>query len=159
MAGYLDEYGVAEQRRERLIKRIAIWGLAILAVAAVLYFTFRNWNEERQMKKFFALLEQKKYQEAYALWGCTAETPCKYYSPERFLEDWGESSPYSNPQDTRTLHEDVCGTGVVFDIQAPKADEVGLYVDRNTKLISFAPWTRCPGPHLQIWEFFKQHFG
>ncbi|HML18138.1 MAG TPA: hypothetical protein VK419_14010 [Bryobacteraceae bacterium] len=159
MAGYLDEYGVADERRERRIKRIVIWGLAIVSVAAVAYFTFRNWNEEQQMKKFFTLLEQKKYQDAYALWGCTADTPCKYYSPDKFLEDWGESSPYANPQDARTLHEDVCGTGVVFDIQAPKADEVGLYVDRNTKLISFAPWTRCPGPHLQIWEFFKQHFG
>lgn len=159
MAGYLDRYGVAEARRERLIKRIVLWGAAALLVAGVAYFTFRNWREEQQMKKFFTLLEQKKYQDAYALWGCTPETPCKYYPAEKFLEDWGPSSPYANPSSVRTLHEDVCGTGVVFDIQAPRTDETGLYVDRATDQISFAPWPRCPGRHLQLWPFLRQHFG
>lgn len=157
MAGYLDAYGVADERRNRRIKRIVMWVGAILAVGAVLYFTFRNWNEEQQVKKFFTLLEQKKYQDAYALWGCTPDTPCKYYSAEKFLEDWGPSSPYAQPQDIRTLHEDVCGGGVVFDIQAPKTDELGLYVDRKSREISFAPWPRCPGPHLQLGEFFKKY--
>lgn len=158
MAGYLDAYGVADLRRERIRKRIIIWGLAIVIVATVGYFAFRNFREERQLKNFFTLLEQKKYQEAYALWGCTPDSPCKYYSAEKFLEDWGPASPYANPQNIRTLHEDVCGTGVVFDIQAPKTEEVGLYVDRGTYVVSFAPWPRCPGPHLRIWEFLKEHF-
>ena len=159
MEGYLDAYGVADQRRERRIRRVVIWVLAILIVATVGYFTFRNWREEQQVRKFFTMLEQKRYQDAYALWGCTPDTPCKYYSAEKFLEDWGASSPYANPQSIRTLHEDVCGSGVVFDIDAPKTEDVGLYVDRSTNLISFAPWPRCPGPHLRIWEFFKQHVG
>lgn len=158
MAGYLDAYGVADERRERRIKRIVIWGLSIVIVAIAGYFTFRNWREEQQLKKFFTMLEQKKYQDAYALWGCTPDTPCKYYSAERFLEDWGPASPFGNPGSIRTLHEDVCGTGVVFNIEVPKTESIGLYVDRNTSLLSFAPWPRCPGPHLQIWEFLRQHF-
>jgi hypothetical protein len=157
VAGYLDAYGVADARHERRRNRIILWGLAIVIVATVAYFTLRNWRQEQQVKNFFTLLEQKKFQDAYALWGCTPDTPCKYYSAEKFLEDWGPSSPYANPQNIRTLHEDVCGTGVVFDIQAPKSDEMGLYVDRTSGQISFAPWPRCPGPHLRIVEFFKQY--
>ena len=157
MAGYLDAYGAADLRRERIRKRVIIWVLSVVILTTVVYFTFRNFREERQLKNFFTLLEQKKYQDAYALWGCTQDSPCKYYSAEKFLEDWGPSSPYANPQNIRTLHEDVCGTGVVFDVQSPKSEEVGLYVDRTTRVVSFAPWTRCPGPHLRIWEFLKEH--
>lgn len=159
MAGYLDGYGVSDARKERRLKRIVIIALAVVILAVAGYFTFRNWSQERQFKKFLTMLEQKKYQDAYAMWGCTPETPCKYYPAEKFLEDWGPSSPYSNPESIRTLHEDVCGTGVVFNIEAPKTESIGLYVDRSTGEVSFAPWPRCPGPHLQIWEFFKQHFG
>jgi hypothetical protein len=159
VAGYLDAYGVADERRSRLRKRIALWGIAALLVGTVLYYTFRNWSEEQQVKKFFALLDQKKFQDAYAMFGCTQDTPCKYYSADRFVEDWGPASPYANTANIRTLHEDVCGTGVVFNIQAPNTESIGLYVDKNSKQVSFAPWQRCPGPHLQIWEFLKQHFG
>src|SRR5258707_10827133 len=97
MGGYLDAYGVADQRRERLIKRIVIWGGVAVVVAVILYFSFRNFRQEQVIKQFFSLLEQKRYQEAYAMWGCTPDHPCKYYAPEKFTEDWGPSSPYANP--------------------------------------------------------------
>ena len=50
-------------------------------------------------------------------------------------------------------------TGVVFDMAYPGADDFGLWVERQSKVISFAPWPRCPGPHLQVWQFLKSHFG
>ena len=89
MAGYLDGYGVVEARRERLLKRIAIWGLATLVTATVAFFVFRNWREERVVNRFLTLLKQQNYQEAYRMWGCTPETPCEFYPPEKFTEDWG----------------------------------------------------------------------
>jgi hypothetical protein len=157
--GFLDaSYGVADERRSKLIKRGILWGGLAVLVAVILFFWLRNWRQEQTIKQFFSLLEQKRYQDAYAMWGCTAEHPCKYYSPEKFLEDWGSSSPYAHPSAIKIAHEDNCGNGVVFDIEAPKVDPQGLFVDKSTNTLSFAPEARCPGRHLQLWEFLKSRF-
>ena len=63
------------------------------------------------------------------------------------------------PADMKIAHVDACDTGVVFDISYPGADDQGLWVERKTKTLSFAPWARCPGPHLQVVEFLKSRFG
>ncbi len=156
MGGFLDaSYGVAEARRGRLIKRIVILcGTAVL-LGIVLYFQFHNWRQEQTIRQFFSLLEQKKYQEAYAMMGCTPDHPCKYYPPDKFMEDFGPSSPLANPSAIKIAHEDTCGNGVVFDIGQP----AGLFIDKETNTVSFAPEARCPGKHLQIWEFLKSRFG
>ena len=156
MAGYLDAYGAGDERRERLIKLTVLWGVAILIVAAAFYFTFRHWGEERTVKAFLTRLEQRDYQGAYKMW-CTQDTPCKYYPPEKFNEDWGPSSPFADTAAVKIIHEDSCGAGVVFNLVTPK-ENVGLWVDDDTKVISFAPWPRCPGPHLR-WDFWKPSSG
>lgn len=160
MGGILDPtYGVADERRSRLIKRVAIWGSVALVVAVVLFLWFRNYRQEQQVKQFFSLLQQKKYQDAYAMWGCTQDHPCKYYSPDAFNEDWGPSSPFADVAAIHIEHEDNCGSGVVFDLESPKANPTGLYVDKNTDQLSFAPGPRCPGRHLHILEFLKSRLG
>lgn len=159
MGGILDPtYGVAEERRARRIKRVALWGFVALVVGGVLFLWFRNWRQEQAVKQFFSFLEQKRYQDAYAMWGCTQEHPCKYYSPEAFNEDWGPSSPFANIRATRIEHEDNCSSGVVFDLENPGAKPVGLFVNKDN-ILGFAEGPRCPGRHLQILEFFKSHFG
>ena len=157
MAGYLDEYGVTDARRERLRKRVIIWGLLAVIVGTSAFFYFRNWGEERAIDRFVALLQQQKYQEAYLLW----QTPesAKFYPPEKFAEDWGPSGAYKNVAALKVRGVDSCDAGVVFDVAYPGADDFGLWVERKTKIISFAPWPRCPGPHLQIWQFVKSRFG
>jgi len=157
MAGYLDEYGVTDARRERLRKRIILWGLAAVIVGASAFFYFRNWSEERALDHFITLLRQQQYQAAYQLW----QTPdtAKFYPPEKFAEDWGGSGEYKNAAALRIRGVDSCDSGVVFDMAYPGADDFGLWVERQTKVISFAPWPRCPGPHLEIWRFLKSHFG
>ena len=160
MDGFLDaSYGVKDERKERLIKRIVIWGLSAIVVGLILFFTFRNWSEEREIKRFLALLEQKQYQDAYKLWGCSQDTPCKNYGPEQFNEDWGPASPFANVSAAKIVNVDACGGGVVFDLEVPNAPGVGLWVERDTNIIGFAPWVRCPGRHLQLWQFIKSHFG
>lgn len=159
MPGILDEnYGVAEERRNRLIKRIVIWGLVVIVAATVGYFSLRTWSQQRVMSHFLDDLKQQKYQAAYALWGCTQDTPCKYYPPEKFTQDWGPSSPYANPSELKIEHVDFCNDGVVFDLSYPKSDDLGLWVNRSTNAISFAPWPRCPGRHLQLGQFFHSLF-
>jgi len=159
MASYLEGYGAGEEQRERRTKRLVLWGLAALIVLTVAYFTFRNWRQEQVVKQFLSLLQQKKYQEAYAMWGCTAEHPCKYYSPEQFTSEWGPSSPYADVSAIKIEHEDTCGNGVVFDVEAPKTEGVGLFVNRESNTVGYAQAPRCPGRHLQLWDFIKSHFG
>jgi hypothetical protein len=157
MAGYLDAYGVSDQRRERLVKRIAIGTVSVVVIVAVLYFSLRTHNEERVVSQFLELLEHQQYQDAYKLWGCPEN--CKFYAPDKFLEDWGPKSPYTQPSAFKIEHVDVCDDGVVFDLSYPKSsDDVGLWVNRATKFISFSPEPRCPGKHLQLGAFFKSLF-
>lgn len=157
MAGYLDAYGVADQRRERLVKRIAIATVSLIALAAILYFSFRTHSEERVVSQFLQDLEQGQYQDAYKLWGCPEN--CKFYAQDKFLEDWGPKSPYAKASDFKIEHVDVCDDGVVFDLSYPKAsDDVGLWVNRSTNFISFSPEPRCPGRHLQLGAFFRSLF-
>src|ERR1700685_3640278 len=126
MAGYLDAYGVADQRRERLVKRIVIWGLSAIAVAAILYFGLRTHSQKRVVSQFFEDLEHQQYQEAYKLWGCPEN--CKYYAPEKFLEDWGPASPFAKTSALKIEHVDYCDDGVVFDLSYPNASEdIGLW--------------------------------
>ena len=67
MAGYLDEYGVVEARRGRIIKHVVLWSLTLAVVGLSAYFYFRNWGAERQVNHFVTLLKDQKYQQAYTL--------------------------------------------------------------------------------------------
>jgi hypothetical protein len=157
MAGYLDSYGVADERRERLTKRIVIASVSVIVVAAVLYFGFRTHGQERVMSQFFQALEHQQYQDAYKMWGCPEN--CKYYPPDKFLEDWGPASHYANTSAFKIEHVDYCDEGVVFDLSYPNSgDDIGLWVNRSTNFISFNPTARCPGKHLQLGTFFRSLF-
>jgi hypothetical protein len=161
MAGFLDSnYGVSDARKERRIKRIVLLSLSILIFGAVLYFTFRNWREERVVNQFLSLLKQQNYQDAYKLFGCTQDTPCKYYPPDKFNEDWGPAGEYKDAGAAKIQNEDVCGSGVIFTVAIPKKDLLGLWVESSTKVLGFAPngWSRCPGKHWQLWEYLKSRF-
>jgi len=156
MSGFLDPtYGVTEARRARRIKAIALWIAGILIVAGVLFFTFRNWRQERVVKQFISLLKQQNYQEAYKLWGAN-----KYYPPEKFIEDWGPTGQYKDAGDAKIENEDVCGSGVIFTVDVPKIEPFGLWVETSTNYLGFAPngWARCPGTHFQPVQFLKSLF-
>ena len=157
MAGYLDEYGLVDARRSRRYKQIALIVLAAVILGPSAFFYFRNWREERTVSRFVDLLKEKNYPGAYQLW----KTPDseKFYPYPKFIEDWGEKGTYNNPSAMNVLNVDACDAGVVLDVAYQNGEEFGLWVERSTKAISFAPWNRCPGPHLQIWDFLKRQFG
>ena len=70
MGGFLDaSYGVVDERRSRLVKRAILWGGLAVVAGLILFFWLRNWRQEQVVKQFLSLLEQKRYQEAYAMWG------------------------------------------------------------------------------------------
>ncbi len=158
MAGYLDTYGVADYKRARMKKRLffTVFGTAITAL--LLFVLFRNFPEKRTVRHFLNAVGSGDYQKAYQMWGCTPATPCRDYSFQKFMEDWGAKGQYANVKAATVTTVDSCGNGVVTTLQYPSAEPVGLWVERSTKVISFSPWPRCPGRHWHFWEFIQRQF-
>jgi hypothetical protein len=144
MAGYLDEYGAGDERRARTIRRIVIFVVAAAALAGVLAFALHNRREEVQARKFFELLAAHDYKGAYALWGCTDAHPCRDYPESAFLQDWGpQAAPVTG---SRVLDGESCGSGVIVDVDAGKAGDHKLWVEKNTLVLAYPPpgMERCP---------------
>lgn len=146
--GYLDVYGAGEDRRGRLLKRLILALVAVVVIGTVAYFNFRDYPEERQVARFLELLRAGDYKSAYALWGCTDAKPCRDYRFERFMEDWGPQSEYKRIGDARVVRSNSCDTGIIQTLEVPGAPEtVGLFVERSSDTLSFAPWQLKPLPN------------
>lgn len=158
MAGYLDTYGVADRKRAQITKRVALSVFGLLAAALILFLFLHNLQEKRTVSRFLATVRSGNYRDAYQMWGCTSATPCRDYSFEKFMEDWGPKGQYANVNAARVTIVDSCGGGVVETLEFPNAEPLGLWVDRGTKILSFAPWPRCPGRHWHFWEFIQRQF-
>ena len=106
--------------------------------------------EERQAKRFFDLLEAKDYKGAYALWGCTDAKPCRDYAMPEFMKDWGPSQGPFRGVDV--LDAESCGSGVIVEVEAGPGGDKKLWVERETHLLGFPPFERCPqGNRIHDW--------
>jgi len=143
VSDFLDSYGAGEERREKIVKRLVLGGLAALAIAVTLYFVFRGWGEYRQVRLFLDLLRKQDYQSAYRLWGCTPATPCRDYQFERFMEDWGPKNPHGNIAAARFGKRFYCSDGVIYTLEYGKDDSLLLWVGRQDKVLGYAPWPSC----------------
>jgi len=162
MSSYLEAYGESEARHEKRIRIVKISSIVLgcaLVVGLILYGIFRNYSEEQQAKKFVDLLHARNYQVAYQLW-CNPSNPCPGYPLNKFLEDWGPQSSHADPSSATVGSSESCGSGVVIQIGYKGSQEpVPLWVERDTKMISFAPYPECPGRKLRIGAFFRSLFG
>ena len=146
---YLDTYGVKDARREKIFKRLALAGVIILILGLIAYFQFRNYTEEKQVKTFIELLQRGDYKAAYSLWGCTDSTPCPHYAFEKFMEDWGPSSPQAKIAEAKLATTKSCDSGIIQFLRFPDNHEVLLWVERADKSIGFAPWPIC-NPRMKV---------
>lgn len=162
MSSYLEGYGAAEEnraRRIRIIKISAICLFGALIVGLILYGIFKNYSEGNRVNAFLALLRKQDYQGAYQLWGCTASQPCPNYKFDKFMEDWGPKSQHADQSSAHIGLSQSCGTGVILRVDYRNAEAMPLWVERSTKVISFAPWPECPGRHLHIGTWLRSLFG
>ncbi|HSB13413.1 MAG TPA: hypothetical protein VLE22_03075 [Bryobacteraceae bacterium] len=145
MAGYLERYGAGEEQRERRIRRVLLSIAVIAALAGTFYLLFRNYRETKQAKRFFELLLEKDYKAAYVLWGCDkpGAPACHDYTFDNFMEDWGPKSPHADLSSLEFGKVRGCSTGVIVTVEFGKGREDLLWVDRDTKVIGFAPWPVC----------------
>ena len=152
MAGYLSDYGVKDLEREKRNKQIVLAVVGLVVLGGIFYYFARTFTEERTVSRFVSLLSSQDYKGAYAMWGCTDQTPCRDYRFERFMEDWGPKSPYPQPAEIDKVLAEPCGNAVWITIKSPKTEELGLAVDSDTRQLSFTPTARCPGK-IRIREF------
>jgi hypothetical protein len=145
--GYLDAYGAGEERRAKIIRTLLLAVLVLAILGGIAWWRFRNWSEDKRAEEFFAKLRAGDYKGAHALWGCTDERPCRDYSFERFMEDWGPKSQH-NVTGMQIADTKSCSAGVIKVLKFP-SDEVHLWIDRQSKTIGFSPWPVC-NPRMQV---------
>ncbi len=162
MPGYLDQYGAGDERREKRTRLLLILG-GIAALLVFLWFILfvwdkteilrlqsvarlsqilRNHKQENRVKSFYDLLQRHDYKAAYALWNCTEEHPCRDYSFNEFMKDWGPGGAHGsgNPAIVRSRS---CGSGVIVTVDSGQNQEDILWVQRSDLTIGFSPFPVC----------------
>lgn len=150
MSEYLSQYGTSGQTREKIVR----WILIVLAAAAVLWvldwgltlygtYNLRDAREQLRARQFFSLLSEKQYDAAYRLWGCEPAKPCRDYSLQRFMEDWGPKGTVPDASRRKTSAVRHCKGGIIEVLDVGAGDPINLYVDSKDLTLSFAPWPVC----------------
>lgn len=148
MPGYLDQYGAGEVRREKIVKKGLLALALIIVVGAPLFYLFHNFRQEGQVKTFLSLLAAKDYKSAYALWGCTDQTPCKGYAMDAFMDDWGPTK--GDASQAHIAKSKSCGSGVIITVEFG-SQEQKLWVERSSRVLGFAPFQGlCPAPNALL---------
>jgi hypothetical protein len=140
----------AQEYDPRKARRRWQWIAAIVCVAVIvggLYFMFRNWTYEHRIDKFFAVLQQKDYKQAYALWMNDPDWekhPAQYkqYPYSEFYQDWGPGGEWGL---IKTFHVEGSlrpknGSGVIVYVKVnDRIDPAKLWVEKKDKTITWAP--------------------
>lgn len=140
MTSYLEGYDAGGHRRDLLVRRSLIALAGLLVGVLIAYFAFRNLLERRQLDAMFTLLAAKDYPAAYKLWGCSVEQPCRHYTYQRFLEDWGPASDFADAAKVTVLKTLTCRSGMLRTVRAPNGKEENIWVEYKDKQLSFAPF-------------------
>ncbi len=139
--GYLDDYStITGARRETIHKALLLALLISVVGGGLLYFLFKNFFEERQVRQFLSRLQESHYAEAYEKWGCTVEEPCPNYTYEDFLEDWGPDSPLGTVKSFDLGRSTELETGVIVEIEINGKPQPELWVEKETKIVGFSPY-------------------
>ena len=145
MAGYLDQYGAGEERREKIIKTLVISLVALVVLGGIAFFIFHNYRQEHQVKHFFELLQAHDYQGAYTLW-VRSESDRRGYPFPAFLQDWGPQSGHRDVSNFRISKSRSCGYGVILTVDFGPNQQEKLWVQRDDLTIGFSPLPGCPAP-------------
>jgi hypothetical protein len=145
MAGYLDQYGAGEERREKSIKYLVLSVVTLAILGGILFFIFHNYQQERQVKRFFSLLEAHDYQSAYNLWVRT-DSDRRGYPFDAFMRDWGPRGGHPDVSNFRIAKSRSCGSGVILTVDFGNNQEEKLWVQRDDLTIGFSPLPGCPAP-------------
>jgi hypothetical protein len=145
MAGYLDQYGAGEERREKIIKSLVISLVALVVLGGIAFFVFHNYRQEHQVKRFFELLQAHDYQGAYSLW-VNNDNDRRGYPFTSFMQDWGPEGGHRDVSNFRISKSRSCGSGVILTVDFGTNQQEKLWVQRDDLIIGFSPLPGCPAP-------------
>ncbi len=138
--GVLDQYNEQSWLFPKLVKAVGLALLASVIGYSLYWLFFRNWREERQVEQFLQTVQQGAYAEAYEAWGCSVAEPCRFYSYEAFLEDWGPESPLGEVSRFRLGRSYTQPGGVIVEIHINGEKQPNLWVDDENRQISYFPY-------------------
>jgi hypothetical protein len=144
MAGYLDQYGAGEERRNRIIIRSILAVLIAAVVFTLGWYLTLNRHQEGVVKTFVAALKNRDTQGAYRIWGCTASKPCSGYEYEKFMQDWGPGPAGPDLALLGLTDSEECNSAVMLTLRVNATRTEQLWVDRGNDTIAFAPFPICP---------------
>lgn len=136
---YLGGYAGRGVLAERIVKIVLVTVAVAALLVPVYYVFFRNWREELQAKRFFELLMEERFDEAYSMWGCSVEEPCRYYPYDEFLEDWGPDAPYGELTTYALGRSYTQSNGVILRYTINGGDAPPLWIELSPVKINFAP--------------------
>lgn len=142
---YMENFGVADARREKRFLRVVLMVVGAALLGTLFWYYYRTFFEERAVHQFLDNLAARDYKAAHAQFGCTDATPCRDYDFTKFMEDWGDKSPYADVSGVKITLAEPCGNMIWIAIKHPNQKELGLAVDPETRIITYAPEARCPG--------------
>ena len=157
MDSYLQQYGVSDEHRSKVLRAIILSLVGVAIVAVVAYLILADYSEERRAKRFLGEINSQNYKAAYEDWGCTAQHPCPNYDYSRFLEDWGPQKKASGPW--KVVSTDSCKSFLTVNVRAGGSELESLSVQRSDTSLGFAPDAECQEPKWRWRQFFTQFFG
>jgi hypothetical protein len=122
-------------QRERWTKRIIIGFVFALLMGAFLYWEFKNYSQEREVKRFFEAVQAGDLRRAHEIWKPTAN-----YSFEDFQRDWGARGDYGGVKEFKIVTSRSRGTDVVVTTRVNGNKEVNLWVRRSDNSFAFPPF-------------------
>ena len=138
-------YDPGPARRRRIKILAAVLFVIVLAIVAWMN---RYWSEERVVGKFFAALQNKDYDAAYAIYFADPqwkEHPQKYsrYPLNQFTQDWGSGGPWGTINKYKVNGASGCsggGSGIVVDVIVnDRAEHAQLWVEKSDNTLSLPP--------------------
>src|SRR6266542_2971287 len=147
MAGYLDQYGAGDERREKMNRWLFIAAGVAAMVVLVCWFLFgwdksevvrephvarldqklRHRGPENEVRQFLDLIKGRQYEAAYRVWGPNTDYPFN-----KFMEDWGPQSQRSLSS-YEIVRSRTCGSGVVITVDFQKGPEENLWVQKSDR--------------------------
>ena len=143
MGHFLREYSASESAPPKPWGKYALGVLGVLLVAGVAWWFLRDRSEVGEVTSFIDDLKTKNYEAAYQRWGCSKATPCRDYTMERFLEDWGPNSPAAKPDAIKLTEKRSCSATVIQNLDLGGGETVTLIIDREKRTLGFSPWKVC----------------
>jgi hypothetical protein len=136
------EYDPSKDRRKR---NIIISVIVLVILLGALGWHFRFWQQERVVNKFFTALEQRNYEQAYAIWFNDPDWkqhPEKHkdYDFHSFYLDWGPGGEWGLVNTHKIYTTVAGGSGVTVVVVVNGRSQVcNVWVEKKDKTMSFPP--------------------